>query len=159
VPPSSSSRRTAPIVAFVLAVAGLGLSIYLTWVHYDSPKSLSCPDTGVINCLKVTTSPQSELFGFFPVALSGLIYYVVMLALTSRWAWRVQAAYVSWLRIAGAVAGVGMVAYLVYVEAVEVKAICLYCTAVHVITFVLFVTILVADLLQPIPELEELGGA
>ncbi|MBO0808979.1 MAG: hypothetical protein J2P32_11850, partial [Actinobacteria bacterium] len=34
--------------------------------------------------------------------------------------------------------GIGFVIYLIYVELFVVNAICLWCTSVHVITFVLF---------------------
>jgi uncharacterized membrane protein len=51
----------------------------------------------------------------------------------------------------------GMVCYLVYVEAVVVRAICLYCTAVHVVTFALFVAVLAATLLPPIDAVGSSG--
>ena len=143
-------RRPAPWAApvtFPLALVGLGLSAYLTYVHYAEPRALSCPDTGVINCTKVTTSPESILFGFLPVALAGALYFVVMTALLTPRAWRASRSWVATLRLLGAVAGIGMVCYLVYVEAVVVRAVCLYCTAVHVVTFLLFVTVLAATLL------------
>jgi uncharacterized membrane protein len=37
------------------------------------------------------------------------------------------------------VVGIGMVIYLVYAEFIIIGAICLYCTSVHIITFLLFV--------------------
>ena len=46
------------------------------------------------------------------------------------------------VRLAGVVAGVGMVVYLIWVELFRVDAICLWCTAVHVCTVVLFTTVL-----------------
>ena len=133
-----------------IAVAGLGLSSYLTYVHFTDPKQLSCPDTGVVNCLKVTTSSQSEIFGHIPVAVTGLAYYAVMVALVSPWAWRARSELVDRLRLAGAIAGIGMVVYLVFVEAVQLHALCLYCTGVHVLTFLLFLSILAAVLLRPL---------
>lgn len=137
-----------------LALAGLGLSTYLTWVHYTEPRALSCPDTGVINCTKVTTSPESMIFGVIPVALAGALYFLAMTALVVPASWRSRSQLVHTARLLGAVAGIGMVCYLVYVEAVVVHAICLYCTAVHAITFILFVAILAAALFPPIdPEL------
>ena len=42
--------------------------------------ALVCSDTGAINCTKVTTSPQSVIFGI-PVAVLGLAYFVPMIAL------------------------------------------------------------------------------
>jgi uncharacterized membrane protein len=138
----TSPPRWATAVTLPLAVLGLALSTYLTYVHYSDPRALSCPDTGVINCTKVTTSPESVLLGFLPVALAGALYFLVVTVLVLPAAWRARSVAVARLRIAAAVAGVGMVCYLVYVEAVKVHALCLYCTGVHVITFLLFVAIL-----------------
>ena len=135
-----------------LALAGLGVSTYLTYVHYAEPRALSCPDTGVINCTKVTTSPESVLFGFLPVALAGALYFLVMTALVTPPAWRARVSLMTPARIVGGVAGVVMVCYLIYVEAVVVHALCLYCTVVHVITFVLFIALLAAALL---PEIDD----
>ena len=146
-----AAPRWASPLTLLLAVAGLGLSTYLTYVHYAEPRSLSCPDTGVINCTKVTTSPESVLFGFLPVALAGALYFLAMAALVTPWAWRGRSRLVPAARIVGAVGGVGMVCYLIYVEAVVVHALCLWCTVVHVIAFALFIAVLAAALL-PEPE-------
>lgn len=153
-PEASRNVRWAWPVAFPLALIGLGLSAYLTYAHYNTSVVLSCPASKHINCLKVTTSSQSEIFGHIPVAIAGLAYYVVMVALVSPWAWRASNPWIARLRNAGAVAGVGMVCYLVYVEAVQLKAICLYCTGVHAVTFLLFLTILAAYLLRPLDPLD-----
>lgn len=142
--PHFAPPRWAAPVTLVLAVAGVGVSTYLTYVHYAEPRALSCPDTGVINCTKVTTSPQSMLFGFLPVALVGALYFLVMAALVAPQAWRARSQLVPAARIVGAVSGVAMVCYLIYVEAVVVHALCLYCTVVHVIAFALFIAVLAA---------------
>ena len=41
--------------------------------------------------------------------------------------------------MAAAVAGMGFVLYLIYAELIQIGNICLWCTSVHVITFLLFV--------------------
>jgi uncharacterized membrane protein len=138
------------MVTLPIALAGLGVAAYLTYVHFHNPASLSCPNTGVVNCLKVTTSSQSEIFGHIPVAVTGLAYFFVMALLMTPWAWRSTNVWVSRLRLAGAVSGVGMVLYLVYVEAVQLKALCLWCTGVHALTFLLFLAVLTAYLFRPI---------
>lgn len=140
--------RPARLAAFLSALAGLGVSTYLTWVHYTEPTALSCPDTGVVNCAKVTTSSQSEIFGVVPVAVTGLVFFVVMAALTSPPGWRSTATWLRATRLGGAVAGVGMVLYLVFVEAWQLRAICLWCTAVHLLTFALFVAVVAGELLR-----------
>jgi uncharacterized membrane protein len=139
-----ASRRTpvaAAWVATVAALAGLGVSVYLTVVHYTEPASLSCPDTGIVNCTKVTTSDASMLFGTVPVALAGSVFFAVMLLLTIPPAWRVAPRMLGPARLLGAAGGVAMVVYLVWVEVWDLRAICLWCTVVHVLAFVLFVAV------------------
>ena len=78
------------------------------------------------------------VFGVLPVAVLGLAFYVFMAAATSPLAWRSRAREVSVARLASVVVGVGFILYLIYVELYQVGAICLWCTGVHVITFLLF---------------------
>ena len=143
----SDVARWAPRLTLPLTLTGLGLSTYLTWEHYSAGTTLSCPDTGVVNCLKVTTSEQSVVFGV-PVALLGAIFFAVMAAICLPRVWAARATWVPWVRLGGAVAGIVMVLYLVAVELLVVRAICLWCTAVHVVAFGLFVAVLAA-FLQP----------
>ncbi len=125
----------------VLALIGLGVSIYLTYAHYTEATTLACPDTGTINCVKVTTSAQSEVFGVIPVADLGLAFYLFMVAATTPWAWRAQSPVVHWARLVSVIVGILFVLYLIFAELFLVKAICLWCTSVHVVTFLLFVLV------------------
>jgi len=109
--------------------------------RHDRPDVLACASTGVVNCERVTTSAQSELLGV-PVALLGLGWFLAMTALCSPWAWRSSVPWIRTARLAGAVAGMVFVLWLVYAELFVIRAICLWCTAVHVCTLGLFVTIL-----------------
>jgi len=125
------------LATFVLALAGLGVSSYLTVAHFTESALLGCSESGLVNCTKVTTSPQSYVFGI-PVAVLGLAFYVAAVALMSPWAWRSSRREVHLIRLASVVVGVGFVLYLIYAELFIIGSICLYCTSVHVITFVLF---------------------
>ncbi len=129
------------LAAWALAIAGLGVSTYLTITHYDSSVPLACSDTGTINCALVTHSAESMVFGIFPVAVLGLAFYVFMVAAVSPWAWRLKFPALAWVRVASAVVGIGFVLYLVYTELFTLNAICLWCTSVHVLTFLLFALI------------------
>jgi uncharacterized membrane protein len=133
-------------VTVALSAAGLAVSIYLTLVHYTTTVKLACSTTGVVNCEKVTTSPQSMLAGV-PVALLGVVFFVVAGALCLPPAWRSQAPAVRVARIGWMVAGVAMVLHLVYAELFQIDAVCLWCTSVHVITVILFAAVLVAEAL------------
>jgi uncharacterized membrane protein len=152
--------RTAPVAAAVpaetaiagppawlvwttwgLSLAGLADSIWLTIVHYNTAVTLACPATSTINCEKVITSPQSVVFGI-PVAVLGLAFYVFLSVVNSPWAWRMTWPPVRWARVGSMVVGILFVLYLVYTELFTIRAICLWCTSVHVITFALFVLIM-----------------
>jgi uncharacterized membrane protein len=140
--PETPDTTTIPvwfqIVTWFLSLAGLGVSIYLTIAHFTDKPLAGCSESGAINCTKVTTSPQSYVFGI-PVAVLGLAFFMAMVALMSPWAWRWARREVALIRIASLVVGVGFVLYLIYTELFTIGAICLYCTSVHAITFVLFV--------------------
>lgn len=141
---TAGSRRWAAWTTAALSLAGLGVSAYLTYVHYTEPRALSCPDNGAISCTKVTTSPESMVFGVIPVAVLGVVFFTAMLALCLPMSWRAREPWVDRARLAGVVAGMGMVLYLVAVELLSVHAICLWCTGVHVVAFALFVVVLAA---------------
>ena len=136
-----------PAVTLVLAVAGLAVSIYLTYEHFTGSTTLACSDNGVINCLKVTTSAQSKVFGI-PVAVLGLVYFVAMIPLCLPVAWRDPRPLVARARLVASVVGVGFVLYLLYAELFEIGNICLWCTVVHVITVALFGVIVFAGALS-----------
>jgi uncharacterized membrane protein len=126
------------LTTFVLALAGLGVSIYLTIAHFTESALAGCSESGLVNCTKVTTSAQSYVFGI-PVAVLGLAFFVFLVAIMSPWAWRARRREVHLVRVAAMVAGIGMVLYLVYAELIIIGSICLYCTSVHILTFLLFV--------------------
>ncbi|MGH3069013.1 MAG: vitamin K epoxide reductase family protein [Streptosporangiaceae bacterium] len=131
------------LTTFALALADLGVSIYLTIAHFTESALLGCSESGLVNCTKVTTSPQSYVFGI-PVAVLGLAFFVFAVAIMSPWAWRAARREIHLLRIASLVVGMGFVLYLLYAELFTIGSICLYCTSVHAITFVLFVLTMAA---------------
>jgi len=139
-----SPARWFQFTTLILSLAALGVSIYLTVVHYGSSGLLVCSDKGTINCEKVITSPESMVFGVLPVAVLGLAFYVFMVAINTPWAWQLQSRLplIWWARLGGIITGIGFVLYLIYAEVVQIGNICLWCTSVHAITFLLFVLII-----------------
>ena len=125
------------MVLLAASIAGLCVSIYLTIAHFSSAITITCPESGAINCEKVTTSPQSYVFGI-PVAVLGLGFFVTMIALSLPVAWRSPLRQVAWARLAMSVVGVGFLFYLVYAELFVIHAICLWCSSVHLLTLVIF---------------------
>ena len=128
------SRRTVRIAMIVLAVIGLGIASYLTYVHYAGIKP-AC--TAGESCTKVQTSIYSKLGGV-PVALMGLIGYIVILASllvreteTSRFA-----------TLVFTLAGFGFSAYLTYRELFSIHAVCEWCaTSAGIMTILMLMSI------------------
>jgi uncharacterized membrane protein len=135
--------RWQPVTTLLLSLAGLGVASYLTITHFDKV-ALVCSDNGAINCAKVTSSPQSVIVGI-PVAMLGLAFFIPMIALCLPVAWRSRDRRVHLARLLLSITGVGMILYLIIAELFIIKAICLWCSGVHVITFILFVVIVTAS--------------
>jgi uncharacterized membrane protein len=138
-----TSLRWQPVATLLLSLFGFGVSVYLTITHFDKV-ALVCSESGTINCAKVTTSPQSEIVGI-PVAMLGLAYFIPMIGLCLPAAWRARDRRIHLARLILSVTGVGMIIYLLIAELFIIKAICLWCSSVHVITFILFVIIVTAS--------------
>jgi uncharacterized membrane protein len=137
--------RWRPVATILVCLAGMGMAAFLTYGHYFDQAVISnaCvlgSHHGFIDCGKVTTSSQSMIFGL-PVALYGLVYFVVMTALCLPLAWRSESMWVARGRLALAVAGMGFVLYLVSVEFLQLHTLCLECTSVHVLQFALFLLV------------------
>lgn len=119
-------RRTILIFS-LLALLGLGISIYLTLYHYAGIP-LICSDTGIVNCANVLNSSLASIFGI-PIAIFGIIFFIGEFIL-------IYIKNPEFLIIWNAL-GIGSVVYFVYLESV-IGSICAWCTAVHVITVLLF---------------------
>jgi uncharacterized membrane protein len=138
-PDLSARRGRRGLASFVIALLGLGISVYLTVEHYNTRLTLACPESATINCAKVTTSKWSHL-GPVPVALLGLVYFGAMAALCSPPAWRIGA--LDPIRIGSAGLGTLSAVYLVWVELFRVDAVCLWCTGVHLCALALLGAVL-----------------
>ena len=118
------SDRRLRLAVLVLAVAGLAIAGYLTYVHYDELEPV-CGLGG--DCERVQTSDYAEVAGI-PVALLGLVGYALILA---------SLAVPGELGlVAGAtfaLVGLGFSAYLTYRELVTIDAICTWCVASAVV--------------------------
>ena len=130
----------------MLSLVGLAVSAYLTFEHFTDNATLACTIGGVVDCAKVTTSQWSTFLGV-PVALLGLIFFAITRACACRGcgarpAW-LDAARLGWITV-----GLGMALYLVWAELYRINAICLWCTAVHVVTFMLWIVVLFGQILS-----------
>lgn len=113
------SSRALRITLLVLAVIGLGIASYLTYVHYAGIKP-AC--TAGESCTKVQTSIYSKLAGV-PVALIGLLGYIVIVgSLLVPQGENSRLATMSFTLV-----GFGFSAYLTYRELFSIHAICEWC--------------------------------
>lgn len=134
---STAAPSWVPAAALTVSLLGLVAAAYLTFEHFTSSTTLACPETGVVNCAKVTTSTYSTAFGI-PVAVLGVVFFVGMVALCLPAMWRRDSQAVRWGRLGAVSVGAVFVLYLLWAELFKINAICLWCTAVHVLTLVLF---------------------
>ena len=115
------SERGLRVAIAVLAAAGAAIAAYLTWIHYQ-PGALVCL-RGSSGCETVSKSSYAELGGV-PVALLGLVAYLVLLA--SAFVRSLTAAAAA---AAIALAGLAFAGWLVYVQAQLLDAWCVWCLA------------------------------
>ncbi|HXJ49582.1 MAG TPA: vitamin K epoxide reductase family protein [Candidatus Acidoferrum sp.] len=118
------------LLALAAGLAGLGVSIYLTAVHYTGVP-VACPANGTISCEAVLSSRYGVIAGTsVPTSAAGIVWFAVSALLWTRRPGRVQ--------LVWSVAGLATVLLLVFVEIVLVGAICVWCTAAHVLVLVIF---------------------
>jgi uncharacterized membrane protein len=110
------------LAALAFAVAGFGVALYLTVVHY-AHQQIAC--NGIGDCEYVNSSEYAELGGL-PVALIGAGAYASVALLLSLWLLlrEENALLVAW---GIALAAFAFSAYLTYIELFVIDAICVYC--------------------------------
>lgn len=125
----------------VLALAGLGVALYLAYVETQGAKA-ACGPVG--DCNAVQQSRYARLFGVLPIGILGAIGYVAMLA---TWAWRRIGAderrrAIASLTLFGiALVGTLFSIYLTFLEPFVIGATCAWClTSAMIITALLLLT-------------------
>jgi len=120
----------AQLVAVALSVAGIAVSVYLTVLHFIG-FAPACPVTGPVNCEAVLSSAYAVIAGTaVPTSAAGIAWFAVSALIWTR---PVGSAQLAWSGL-----GVITVLYLVFIEIVRVGAVCLWCTAAHVLVVALF---------------------
>ncbi len=125
----------------VVAILAIGLTSYLTYVHYSGIEPVC---TAGQSCIKVQTSTWSKLDGV-PVALIGLLGYIGILAsllLPDREETRLATLGLTLI-------GFGFSAYLTYREIFSIKAICEECVSSFVLVAILLSCAVVRYLRSP----------
>ena len=140
---AGDNDRRLRLAAIVLALVGLGIASYLTYVHYEDIHPV-CGLGG--DCVKVQTSEWSKLAGI-PVAVLGLVAYATILV--SLFVPGEEAL------IAGALTalvGFGFSAYLTYRELFTIDAICPWCVASAIVMTLLAIVTTARLVLSPSDE-------
>jgi uncharacterized membrane protein len=133
-------RRTL-LAAVALSVAGLGVSLYLTWV-YMADAVIQCGSSG--GCATVQHSAYAWVAGV-PVPMLGAVAYALIIALVILALQLEQRRDLFLLAlVGGSLVGVLFSAYLTYVEFFVIYAICRWCVVSAVIMVLVFALVLYA---------------
>jgi uncharacterized membrane protein len=109
------------VLLAALAIVGLLISAYLSWVHYIGVAPVCVGGSG--GCQSVQTSSYATIFGV-PVAVIGLVGYSALLL--SAWLRGEVGIYLGFLV---SLVGTLFSAYLTYLEVFVIHAICEWCVA------------------------------
>ena len=134
----TSRARRILLAISLLALGGVLVSSVSLYHHYGTAQSSFCDFGESLNCDIVNRSIYSVILGV-PVALIGVIGYLVLLGLATRY--RAKAETPAMLLIA-ALAGLGFVLYLTYIEAFVLAVWCILCLTS--LTLILAITVLSA---------------
>lgn len=142
----SARRRLDALL--LLAVAGVAVAAYLSWVALDHTQSVACGPLG--DCETVQDSQYAHVAGV-PVALLGLGMYAALVLLTAarRWLAGAPPLLAVWA-FALALGGTLYSGYLTYLELFVIDAICAWC-----VVSALLVT---AILLLSLPDVRSRAG-
>jgi uncharacterized membrane protein len=127
--PARASRDVLRIAMVIVAILGIALASYLTYIHYEGIKPVC---TAGQACIKVQSSVWSKIGGV-PVALIGLIGYVgIFFSLLAPDLEETRLATLGMTLI-----GFGFSAYLTYREIFSIHAICEECVTSFVLIAIL----------------------
>ena len=142
------SDRLLRMALAVVSAVGIGIAVYLTYVHYR-PAALICTIGG--GCETVQDSKYAVLAGI-PVAVLGVAFWIAALGLT---VWNSELART--LTAALAVGALAFAAYFVILQLFVIDAICLWCMANDVV-LVPLLAVLALLRLRSVPDRRTLGG-
>jgi uncharacterized membrane protein len=130
----------------LIGVVGLGISIYLTTIHYTHTAPV-CSIGGIVNCANVLKSPYSVIPGTgnattgIPITFPGGLWFVVsgglaVVGLVCAYRDRPEPERLPLIQLLWAGGGLLFVFYLVFDEIVRLHNICEWCTAIHFLTLI-----------------------
>jgi uncharacterized membrane protein len=136
------SDRVLLVAATAAAVGGLAISVYLTVVHYAAIP-LVCTTTGIVSCERVLSSPYSVIAGSgLPTSAAGIAWFSIGAVLAGVQLGRARSPRLMSWHLLWSVVGLGTVMFLVFVEIVQLGAICIWCTSAHALVVMTFLIVL-----------------
>ena len=122
-----------------MSIFGLWASTMVLVVYYTLNQQLpacTLPKNGspiVVDCQAVLSSPYSSIFGV-PLELLAVFYFIINLAFIYLISFGPDLLFRASFRtlFIWRFVGLAMVPYLLFIELVVLKAICLYCTMMHI---------------------------
>src|SRR5918999_1167011 len=138
-PTEKSKTSRSYIIAALLALVGLGDSIYLT-VQHITGESLRC--TIISGCSEVLSSPYAQV-GPVPLAALGAAAYFVVFSLATLAAFSYRFA-IPFLKIVVALMFLTTL-WLLYLQAFVIRHFCQYCLLSAAVTIALTVIVVVAS--------------
>jgi uncharacterized membrane protein len=137
-------KRSA-LACLILALAGLGLSLWLTYIHVrvhtDPAYVSSCAFGGTLNCETVAASRYSVAMGL-PISVIGAMFYLVVAAMAAVELRGSDGFSAAGYLVLASMAGAAVSLLLGIISAVIIQAICLVCLTVYAVNgALLFISI------------------
>jgi uncharacterized membrane protein len=139
---SKNGFAKLPILAALVALVGIGDSVYLTIHHFTGEK---VPCSLITGCEQVLSSQYAEMFGIPTAAFGALAYFLafslaVLAAYGNKKTWSAFGLFVSVMLI--------FTVYLVYLQAYVIGAFCQFCLVSAVTTVSLFLIFLLSKIIS-----------
>ncbi len=141
--PAAPRTPIASVLALIVALGGAAIAIfllreYITVTEGGLAEGLLCSGGAAFDCNAVAASEHSTMLGY-PVALWGLVFYIVMsgLALATLWFRPAERAAAASLGMLVACVALVFDAYLAWVMVARIGTVCLGCAASYGINLLL----------------------
>ncbi len=140
------------VLALLAAVAGLGVSVYLTAVHYAGV-ALACPTTSIVNCEAVLSSSYAVIgASSVPTSAAGIAWFALSAAIAVAILISGGTTSLARMQLAWSAIGLATVLYLVFIEIVRLGVLCAWCSVAHALVLLIFLIALPRPAAAPRPR-------
>ena len=123
-------------IFIILILIGLGVSFYLTFLHFSQTSAICGSNEIFNNCDSVLESEYAEILGI-PIALLGIVFYFSTLILFLFSIFKKNKIFINLLFFAEII-GIIFSAIFTYIQFFIIKALCPYCLTSAIVTLILF---------------------